>query len=356
MTASRRVSQLVCNERQPEFIDGVILSNREVARDIHLIEIEPDLTGKPPLKEQADSTVSGPARSEEIDSCLPAKPYPGQFYHFLSGENEAYERLLRRPLSVLDASSQGLEGFNNCAKRDSTGFRLYFLVEVAGSGTRWICALEEGLRVDMFGPLGRGFPFFEFERSKDSSSLKKKSDLLGSCSDGEGHEIAGDREEQRVKGGYTYGLKRVLLVSGGMGLVPVFYAARELERLKLDYSLIAGFKSGDKLFTGVHLLEGDVRIYTEDGTFGVKGMASDGFSDVDISGYSAVFVCGPTAMMRKASDMARAHGIPCYISLTARMGCGAGFCGCCVVTGAKGNLRVCSEGPVFLSRDFFPEN
>ncbi len=340
--------------RAAEFIEGIILSNTEVARDIHLIEIAPDPSGKLQLKTQYGNLAF---RSEQLgkagSSRFLVRPYPGQFYHFLSGEEATYERVLRRPLSVLDATGWGLKGFDEYANKDSGDFRLYFLIEVAGAGTRWLCGLEEGFRVDMLGPLGRGFPFFEFEKSGYGDILTEHGDPRGSCPNDKRYGTVSAGEDQDLSHGRHNILNHVLLISGGMGIVPIYYAARELERLKLNYSLIAGFKSGERLFSGVYLLEGDVRVYTEDGTYGTKGIASDGFSDLDMSLFSAVFACGPNAMMRKASDMARAYGIPCYISLTARMGCGVGFCGCCVVKGSKRNLHVCSDGPVFISKDFF---
>ena len=51
-------------------------------------------------------------------------------------------------------------------------------------------------------------------------------------------------------------------------------------------------------------------------------------------------------------EYAAANGMEAYISLEERMACGVGACLCCVTpTVAHGNQCVCTEGPVFDSRE-----
>ena len=69
------------------------------------------------------------------------------------------------------------------------------------------------------------------------------------------------------------------------------------------------------------------------------------------------FVCGPTGMMRAASELAREFEIPCELSLETEMACGIGICqGCPILTdeetftaSGKRFRLVCTEGPSFMN-------
>ena len=57
-------------------------------------------------------------------------------------------------------------------------------------------------------------------------------------------------------------------------------------------------------------------------------------------------------MMKAVARLAKAAGIPCEVSLENSMACGLGACLCCVTpTVHHGNQCVCTEGPVFDSRE-----
>ena len=64
-----------------------------------------------------------------------------------------------------------------------------------------------------------------------------------------------------------------------------------------------------------------------------------------------VFSCGPDRMLRAVADFSREKGLPCQVSLEARMACGFGACVGCVtrVKAADGFVykKVCHDGPVF---------
>jgi len=219
-----------------------------------------------------------------------ARPVPGQFFLFDCGGGK--EHILRRPLAVHDIY-QWEEG------RRVLGF----LVEIVGWGTRKLCELGLGESVSMLGPLGRGFEL------------------------GEG---------------------KTLLVSGGIGIAPLFFAARELERLGGDYTLVAGFKSAHDICVDFSVLHGEIHIYTEDGSSGKKGLATDGALELIKSFEKGrVIACGPEEMMASVSSVSSSFGIPCEVSLAARMACGVGACRGCVRKGVSRNLCVCTEGPVF---------
>ena len=223
-------------------------------------------------------------------------PLPGQFYNIDCGGGR--EHLLRRPISA-----HGRSGFAEGEPK------IRFVVEESGWGTRSLCSRMPEDLVSLFGPLGRGF------------------------------EIPPDGKP--------------LLVAGGLGLAPIFFAARELDRARADYDLLAGFSIGERYYRVLGDLYGNIQVYTEDGMVGVKGMVSDGAAErLEAGEYSVVLTCGPEAMMEAVAGHAERAGVPCQASLASRMACGVGACRGCVREGKAGrNLCVCTDGPVFDSRE-----
>jgi dihydroorotate dehydrogenase electron transfer subunit len=51
-------------------------------------------------------------------------------------------------------------------------------------------------------------------------------------------------------------------------------------------------------------------------------------------------------MMAAVAGYARKKGIACEVSLENTMACGIGACLCCVEKTVRGNVCVCTEGPV----------
>ena len=52
-------------------------------------------------------------------------------------------------------------------------------------------------------------------------------------------------------------------------------------------------------------------------------------------------------MMQAVAKLAREYDTPCFVSLENLMACGIGACLCCIEKTVKGNVCVCTEGPVF---------
>jgi dihydroorotate dehydrogenase electron transfer subunit len=94
----------------------------------------------------------------------------------------------------------------------------------------------------------------------------------------------------------------------------------------------------------------DLRLATEDGSAGRAGLVTDLLAEALAEGPATVYACGPTAMMRRAAELAAAAGQPCRLSLENRMACGFGVClGCAVPRRGEGYALVCRDGPVFDS-------
>lgn len=97
-----------------------VLSNVPIARDVWKLDLETDMACE-----------------------------PGQFVEVKCGG-----LFLRRPISV-------------CEARNGV---LTLIYKVVGRGTDWMSGLEQGQKVDVFGPLGTGFPPSRADSSRGISA------------------------------------------------------------------------------------------------------------------------------------------------------------------------------------------
>ncbi|MDE6557411.1 MAG: dihydroorotate dehydrogenase electron transfer subunit [Duncaniella sp.] len=212
---------------------------------------------------------------------------PGQFVQVAA---DAKGVLLRRPISVNDV--------------DYEVNTLTLLVRKAGPGTEAIISREKGDIINLVYPLGNGF---DLDIPEESS---------------------------------------VLLVGGGVGVAPLLYLGRRLKSLGVEPMFLLGARTKDDLLKMEEFESlGTVFTATEDGSTGVKGFVTA--HPVLKEKWQKVYVCGPAPMMKAVANMTRATGSPTEVSLENMMACGLGACLCCVENTVKGNVCVCTEGPVF---------
>ena len=227
---------------------------------------------------------------------------PGQFVHVRVPALDA--SAMRRPVSVCDA--------------DPAAGTLTLVFKIVGRGTAALATVREGDRVDLMGPLGRGFP-----------------------PPPEGAEV--------------------LLVGGGYGVAPLYFLARSL-RAGAGVHLFVGGRTKDDLLLldDFRALGVDVRPATDDGSLGTKGLVTaplDAYLDAR-GGVShpatpppVLYACGPAPMLKALDERAQALGFDAWLSLDRRMLCGVGACLGCTQTVRDGDgvsvARVCADGPVF---------
>lgn len=221
---------------------------------------------------------------------LPVGIRPGQFVQLKTPGNAT---LLRRPISIhfVDYQKQTVA----------------LLIRDVGVGTNALCNLDKGDRMDVILPLGRGF--------------------TTDFPDG----------------------TRVVLAGGGVGVAPLLYQAKILKDKGLDVSMVYGARSREELVVADSFLDYCVtEITTDDGSTGTPGRVTDSavFKD-GLKGVDMVQCCGPAPMMKAVAAACRAAGVACEVSLENMMACGLGACLCCVEKTVKGNVCVCTEGPVF---------
>ncbi len=145
-----------------------------------------------------------------------------------------------------------------------------------------------------------------------------------------------------------------ILVGGGIGFAGLSYLMKKLRNENKPFKAIYGVRRKQQLsmldWIKENGFENDVIIYTEDGSYGEKGLVIRDLKELALENKNTViFTCGPHGMMKAVDKIAKEINIPCYASLESKMACGFGICIGCVIKDVEKNsyVRVCYEGPVF---------
>lgn len=254
---------------------------------------------------------------------LASRVVPGQF--FMVRAPGPTDPLLGRPFALYDVwrDEQGI----------AQGIDLVYLV--LGKATRLMPTWGAGDDVEIWGPLGNGFP-------------------VPTC-------------------------QKLLLVAGGIGNTPFPAVMREslgLDQYGIDsgvprtlpnplrpsdVTFCYGVRSAEYLM-GIPELESlgiNLQVATDDGSFGYRGFVthlvekwllanchSTAPSDIRI------YCCGPEPMMHAVAKLASQFRTRCWLSLETPMACGFGACFSCVTKvrepdGTWDYRRSCVEGPIF---------
>jgi dihydroorotate dehydrogenase electron transfer subunit len=142
--------------------------------------------------------------------------------------------------------------------------------------------------------------------------------------------------------------KRICLVSGGYGIIPLAFFAENPKKKKLNITSIMGAKTKDDLLFLDRMKKScnKVIVATDDGTFGERGFVTDVLENLlKKENFDCVYTCGPEIMMKKVFDICEKHNIECQASLERYMKCGFGLCGACCLD----KVRVCRDGTIFNS-------
>lgn len=154
-----------------------------------------------------------------------------------------------------------------------------------------------------------------------------------------------------LRGPYGNGFRitgeRICMVAGGYGAAPLRYAAKQAHESGIDVVVLTGAKSSAELLY-IHdfeRLDCDVRIATEDGSEGHKGLVTALLEEILAAGerFEQVFTCGPELMLARVCAITNRARIPTQVSVERIVKCGCGACGSCDI----GGFRVCKDGPVF---------
>ncbi len=92
----------------------------------------------------------------------------------------------------------------------------------------------------------------------------------------------------------------------------------------------------------------EVIIMTDDGSYGTKGLVTNGVESViNREKVDLVVTIGPAIMMKFVSLLTKKYDIPTMCSLNTIMVDGTGMCGACRVTVGGKTRFVCIDGPEF---------
>ena len=144
--------------------------------------------------------------------------------------------------------------------------------------------------------------------------------------------------------GFSIGPGRRLLVGGGYGVAPLLHLADGLRDSGAEIGAVLGFRSlSDAILLDEFAESVDwLKIATEDGSLGVRGVVTD---FLDLSWAEFVYASGPEPMLARVVQMCNEAGVRLEASLERLIRCGIGLCGACVLE--PHGMRVCRDGPVF---------
>lgn len=226
---------------------------------------------------------------------------PGQFIHVRVPQLE--ECVLRRPFSIFRADQESVS----------------ILYKDVGKGTRTLHFLRPGEALSIMGPLGHGFPVPQNDRFP-------------------------------------------VLIAGGYGMAALYLVARRSPVKGVAF--FGGRAAPDILCVpDFEELGWTVRVTTEDGSLGMKGLVTDAIDEWAREDSSRrrpeLFVCGPGGMLKAVAARALRNGWDAWTSVDNNMCCGVGACLTCVLKVREGSewtwARACREGPVFNARDILWE-
>jgi len=142
----------------------------------------------------------------------------------------------------------------------------------------------------------------------------------------------------------------VVCAGGGVGVAPMLPIIQALKAAgNRVISVLAGRnKELIILEDEVRKSSDEVIIMTDDGSYGNKGLVTEGIESViKREKVDKCFAIGPAIMMKFCCLLTKKYGIPTDVSLNTIMVDGTGMCGACRVTVGGKTKFVCVDGPEF---------
>ncbi|MCL2650894.1 MAG: sulfide/dihydroorotate dehydrogenase-like FAD/NAD-binding protein [Candidatus Azobacteroides sp.] len=193
------------------------------------------------------------------------------------------------------------------ASADKDKGTITLVIQAIGHSSQKICALNEGEYItDLVGPLGK------------ATHIENFGTVVCAC--------------------------------GGVGTAPMLpiVEAMKMAGNKVITVLAARTKELIILEKEMRALSDEVIIMTDDGSYGKKGLVTNGVEEVILR--EKVDLCvtiGPAIMMKFVSLLTKKCNVPTVASLNTIMVDGTGMCGACRVTVGGKTKFVCVDGPEF---------
>ncbi len=147
------------------------------------------------------------------------------------------------------------------------------------------------------------------------------------------------------------GLKKVAVIGGGVGSAIAYPIAKKLHEQGATVHTVIGFRNKDLLILEDEFLNvsDELRIMTDDGSYGTKGLVTTALKELIENGneYDEVFAIGPLIMMKFVSSLTKEYNIKTTVSMNPIMIDGTGMCGGCRLTVGGETKFACVDGPDF---------
>jgi dihydroorotate dehydrogenase electron transfer subunit len=234
---------------------------------------------------------------------------PGQFVTLRFPDQRT--PLLRRPFSI-----------HRLIGRRAEFSGIEILYKIVGKFTQALSQIKQGDRIDLVGPLGRGFTISE-------------------------------------------NYHKVAFIAGGIGVAPLVFLSEYLSdlgiRLDTSAAFIGGRSQTDILCKSAFKdLNINLFTVTEDGSEGEAGLVVAPLSRwLKTKRPDMIYACGPMPMLKAVIAISRLEKLPCEVSIETIMACGMGAClGCAIQTNQdfKKYKHVCMDGPVFDSAELVADS
>jgi dihydroorotate dehydrogenase electron transfer subunit len=259
--------------------------------------------------EQAEILSNAPVNSEYrhlVVACgsIAASAAPGQFFQLLCPASPGNAPFFRRPMSVYGA--------------DPVRRRVEFLYKVVGAGTAGLADLVPGDRLDIMGPIGRGFTL-------------------------------------------DPAWKSIVAVGRGAGLATLAPLAQAAQQAGIGVIAILSARRPDLVVSEALFRSRGATVLAVTDAEGTSGPAHvEGQLRLLIAQgrCDAFFTCGSARLLRVQQRLAQEFRLPGQVAMEQQMACGLGMCFCCVrdfnVGGEIIHKRVCWDGPVFDLKEALP--
>ena len=142
----------------------------------------------------------------------------------------------------------------------------------------------------------------------------------------------------------------VVCAGGGVGVAPMLPIVQALKAAGNRVITVLAGRSKDLIILEKEMRESsdEVVIMTDDGSYGRKGLVTEGIEDIiKREKVDKCFAIGPAIMMKFVCLLTKKYEIPTDVSLNTIMVDGTGMCGACRITVGGKTRFVCVDGPEF---------
>ena len=190
-----------------------------------------------------------------------------------------------------------------------------------------VCDLDDDTLTIVYKTVGKG------TAEMSGFPVGKKLDILTGLGNGYDLSLSGERP---------------VLIGGGVGVPPLYLAAKKLIAQNKKVTVVLGFNKAEEAFFIKEFedLGAKVSVTTADGSLGIKGFVTDALKTID--DYDYFYTCGPEPMLKAVYAATKTSG---QFSFEERMGCGFGACMGCSCKTVTGYKRICKDGPVLIKEE-----